>query len=117
MKSPDEIKKGLEICIGTCRGDKTACPYRMDFDLCLDIMHSDALALIQQLEAENAELLEKNEQLKRERDALLHDMRYVLRTEVYDNVCNVCNKACIKEHGCKNADWRGLCYENGGVEE
>lgn len=48
MKTPEEIKKGLECCIS---GDCDFCPYykaKMD---CGDHLKSDALAYIQQLEA------------------------------------------------------------------
>lgn len=54
MKSPDEIKKGLELCQhtsynGCCRCHE-GCPYRFT-DRC-DHLRRDALAYIQQLEAE-----------------------------------------------------------------
>lgn len=71
MKTPDEIKKGLEICIGACRGDKTACPYRVDFDGCLDIMHSDALAYIQQLEAKVPKWISVKDQMPTGEDSVL----------------------------------------------
>lgn len=66
MKTPDEIKKGLEICIYDEGRDKCVrCPY---FDgACgndLNAVEKDALALIQQLESENAELIKKVEQLQ-----------------------------------------------------
>lgn len=45
MKTPEEIKKGLEICGGyDCRG----CPY--DGTTCDNELYNDALAYIQQLE-------------------------------------------------------------------
>lgn len=49
-KTPEEIKKGLEVCIGKCVGDKPHCPYHTCGDGCMDSMNRDALALIQQLE-------------------------------------------------------------------
>ena len=53
MKSPDEIKKGLECCKeDECFGDRENCPYTADPKLCVGVMCADALALIQQLEAE-----------------------------------------------------------------
>lgn len=51
MKSPDEIKKGLECCV---RGNCTDCPYSRN---CV-AKNADALALIRQLQAENAEQAE-----------------------------------------------------------
>lgn len=48
-KTPDEIKKGLECCHEMCsRGN---CPYREDPE-CTISARKDALALIQQLEAQ-----------------------------------------------------------------
>lgn len=54
-KTPDETKKGLECCadVGQC---DVACPYGEDWHpLCIIKKSKDALALIQQLQAENAE--------------------------------------------------------------
>lgn len=73
-KTPDEIKKGLEFASINCRGaqdcEKTCAYYKecSNFDYetteipCT--MLFDALAYIQQLEAANAELLTKVEQLE-----------------------------------------------------
>lgn len=54
MKTPDEIKKGLECCGGDCFNGNEECPYDKD-DLkenisCIRWMSKDALAYIQQLE-------------------------------------------------------------------
>ena len=54
MKSPDDIKKGLECCSLSCLG---RCPYAGVLD-CSDRVTADALALIQQLEAERDEMME-----------------------------------------------------------
>ena len=66
MKSPDEIKKGLEIC--SCDEDRDKCVRCPYFDgTCrndLNAIEKDALALIQQLEAQNAELIKIIEQLQ-----------------------------------------------------
>lgn len=48
MKTPDEIKKGLEMC-GVIRGRCKGCPYDGDAE-CVSNHSADALALIQQLE-------------------------------------------------------------------
>lgn len=64
-KSPEEIKKGLECCYSPvdpmlrCE----ACPYYGSI-VCKMRLHTDALAYIQRLEAENAELVRKTEQLQ-----------------------------------------------------
>lgn len=60
--------------------------------------------------------------MKRERDALMRDLSF----ECYDSphACYVCKhgqdgvtkcKRCLYEDDC--FEWRGLCKENGGVEE
>lgn len=52
MKTPEEIKKGLECCMAEeCFGEKENCPYTADPALCVGVMCEDALAYIQQLEA------------------------------------------------------------------
>lgn len=51
MKTPDEIKKGLECCMmEECFGEKENCPYTADPALCVGVMCEDALAYIKQLE-------------------------------------------------------------------
>lgn len=57
MKTPEEIKKGLECCKPLWKSDhwKTCdqkCPYTAEGSFCKNILNSDALALIQQLEAQ-----------------------------------------------------------------
>ena len=67
MKTPDEIKKGLECC-GSNGANADACPY-MKHGSCWDCFDAssaymnimqDALAYIQQLESDNARLREKD---------------------------------------------------------
>lgn len=53
MKTPDEIKKGLELCLDP-EADCAGCPYE-DIDACHGAMQEDVYALIQQLEADNAQ--------------------------------------------------------------
>ena len=75
MKTPEEIKKGLEIAVNgcmTCECCITDCPYDlechpMNEDTNVDMpkqMAADALAYIQQLENQIGELTEKVEQLE-----------------------------------------------------
>lgn len=49
-KSPEEIKKGLELCVNanSCNYPCDECPYVKEEDGCKNMM-ADALALIQQL--------------------------------------------------------------------
>lgn len=62
MKTPDESKKGLEYCMSpACAGVK--CPY-FNAKTCNTEKTVDTLAYIQQLEAQNAELLKEIEELK-----------------------------------------------------
>lgn len=57
-RTPDEIKKGLDFCSRSTCGDKDIeCPYECGNSTCITHLTSDALALIQQLQAENAALL------------------------------------------------------------
>ena len=51
MKKPEEIKKGLECCNQKCVGEKF-CPYAEYSNACENTLHKDALAYIQQLEAQ-----------------------------------------------------------------
>ena len=116
MKTPNEIKKGLECCtVEYCYRTQKGCPYR-DYSLCVQNVCADALAYIQQLERErdevsefHKELVETNnnlfaegvemqkninalrkelKQVKRERDAAVEDMRSILGT----GLCHVCKK-------------------------
>lgn len=57
MKTPEEIKKGLECCTDK-RGACGECPYPLAYS-CQTNLKRDALALIQQLEAEKAKPGEK----------------------------------------------------------
>lgn len=55
MKTPDEIKRGLEACSADeCHSKRHECPYR-DESECTMTLSEDALAYIQQLEAKLAE--------------------------------------------------------------
>ena len=61
MKKPEEIKKGLSMC--THGADCGQCPYTL-LECSRNQMEQDALALIQQLEAQNVELLKKVDKLE-----------------------------------------------------
>ena len=64
MKTPEEIKKGLEACgSDECHGHHTDCPYEDDL-LCTMHICGDARAYIQQLEHRIGELTEKVAQLE-----------------------------------------------------
>ena len=64
MKTPEEIKKGLEACgSDECHGHHAYCPYADDF-FCTTHICGDARAYIQQLENQIGELTEKVAQLE-----------------------------------------------------
>ena len=66
MKTPDEIKKGLEACgSDECHGQHTDCPYEGDL-FCLIHVCRDARVYIHRLENHIGELTEKVEQLEAE---------------------------------------------------
>ena len=119
MKTPDEIKKGLECCPGyDCKG--CTCYSKCDdrgFD-CVDALMIDALAYIQQLEAELAAV-------KRERDAAVADLASIPRcklcvnceTSNYEEPCRSCAHIAFMGDVKGDWKWRGVCPENTEVQE
>ena len=125
MHTHDEIKKGLECCKeDECFGDRENCPYTADPKLCVGVMCADALALIQQLEAELEDMTarykiaddcakkkgEMNEKLyaelatvKAERDAALADFKLYrernIKGECGVYACDLCKR------GGRYEDW------------
>lgn len=90
-RTPDEIKKGLE--------EELPVHYHIDGEprltprqyMELQWLHKDTLALVQQLEAQNAELLKKIEQLQAERDAAVADVKSLCATNYFSgNYCAYC---------------------------
>ena len=114
MKTPDEIKKGLECCadLQGYDADCLNCPYTGE-QWCGDKSKADALSYIQQLEAEL-------EAVKRERDAAVRDMTYATRCESCKHYCVdiggfPCNKCTVVHNGAGIMwEWRGV-KENGGT--
>ena len=68
IKKPEEIKKGLECCSVEykCPTDCRPCPYVARKPFCESEMHRDALALIQQLEAQIPKWISVEERLPEE---------------------------------------------------
>lgn len=109
-KTPEEIKKGLmcyrgkhPFAIGHC---PSGCPYEQCGTSCREMMNTDALAYIQQLETRLA-------QVERERDAAVYDL------EMAVNKCSSISADCefCKDKGkpvCEKCsfEWRGVCPEN-----
>lgn len=83
--------------------------------------HATSLhAALTEYERENARLKAELETVKRERDALMHDLRIVGNSSF--SVCVVCKHGDPCAVACQRADvdcleWRGPCAENGGVDE
>lgn len=120
MKTPEEIKKGLECCSDMNADCEGVCPYFM-VEGCLKQCKDDAIAYIQQLESRLA-------QTERERDALMFDMH-----QLQGALCAYCKNhyrseavgkmACRvfgENYGasddspliCGCFKWRGVCPEN-----
>ena len=137
MKTPDEIKKGLEAC-GTLDGDCENCPYDDGKQLtCAERLRRGALEYIQRLEeviecstqivrAANelsqkrmSEMESRLAQVERERDAAVHDLHVLFSED--GHTCMICDveKA---EAGCMfdcehQRKWRGVCEENTKEDE
>ena len=158
MKTPEEIKKSLKYCrtkimCSTCPSKRSIDEIKRDGRLCSDMLIKDTMEYIGQLEstygqvskalcgkdsATLEEILEAVDQLKRERDALLHDLREAEKTACDCSHCrhyarleneNLCEESdfmclvCEKECRCKTCtedlnhyEWRGVCAENDGGE-
>jgi hypothetical protein len=109
MKTPEEIKKGLNVC-GTLDGDCDSCAYAGFKVFCTDRLRQDALALIRQLEAELAAA-------KRERDALFADIKqcndcYFCKhygTSLDVEPCQTCILDFQKQDFKPGFEWRGVC--------
>ena len=63
MKTPDEIKKGLEECTFRDGRECDVCPFH-DYEYCYCELQKNALTYIQQLENHIGELTEKVTQLE-----------------------------------------------------
>lgn len=108
MKTPEEIKRGFEICLRApfkscdgCAYDEKNCPQ------CVESLVRDALAYIQQLEQDNAKKDERIRELEREKEAFMDDAK---------GLCGLCKhmyKTC-SQHPCRNCmdgsnwEWRGV---------
>lgn len=107
MKTPDEIKKGLELhnTAGRCK----ECPYTADSEFkktCFQLVAADALAYIQQLETRLA-------QVERERDAAVNDLKLVRCCGTCVNNEGGCTTECYIVSGTLTGwEWRGVCDEN-----
>ena len=136
MHTPDEIKKGLECCSNVNFVCNEECPYYKSLsegeDCCLK-KNADALALIQQLQDDNAQLNRCIEnmtdklnamndevaKLQAERDAAVADLEHVKDCDSckYDNACFTGKKDCFGCHEKRcpcltcQYEWRGVTKE------
>ena len=125
MKSPDEIKKGLDccadgniVCAGNCVFDDDI---KLGYPDCVKLLMTNALALIQRLEADNAQqarcienmtdkLNAANDEmakLQAERDAAVADIRLAFTS--YVGTCRTCKHGknqvdCIEPLRCGNCE-------------
>lgn len=132
MKTPEEIKKGLFCC---WEDGCTTCPYDEDctMEANFEQLAKDALAYIQQLEAdkaawedvaaspgtvedmarENYRLTERLAQVERERDALLHDLRRADYVDCYACKHNQSSYDCdVDCANCLNPCTCNSCHHN-----
>lgn len=108
MRSPDEIKEWLgdPVPVHFHRGNPE--PYLTPLAYkTLEELFADALALIRQLEAQNAEKDARIKQLEAERDAAVADIRLAFTS--YVGTCQTCkhgeNQAdCIEPIRCGNCE-------------
>ena len=117
MKTPDEIKKGLEYC-GNLDCGCAGCPYDDDCSTQGkgETVELDAIAYITQLERRLA-------QAERERDALMYDFPHGFAchtckhetTDCNDFPCNDCVEASRGVYWVR-WEWRGVCEENSKEE-
>ena len=71
MRTPEEIKKGLEVCrADECHGQHTSCPY-VDDELCMMHICGDALTMIEHLEAKVPKWISVEERLPEENQIVL----------------------------------------------
>ena len=105
MKTPDEIKKGLGCCTSDQTDSCDFCPYQGNG--CNEIENlKDALAYINQLEADLA-------RVTAERDAAKEDLRIAAINGM--NLCEVCKyagRACEQRRHVI-----GVCWEWRGVDK
>lgn len=142
MKTPDHIKKALELC-GMLDGDCDNCPYDTAKIYCGDRLQKDALAYITDLEQRLAQAdLERDElslknlflktslesvmkeytAVKRERDAAVHDVKSLCATNYFSgDFCEYCKYReadgqcfhdCMPYSSKWGWEWRGVCEEN-----
>ena len=142
MKMVDEIKKGLECCLGQYSASCGKCPYSNDGKDCgrngVQIM-KDALVYIQTLESIYSQVKAKPKRLtqnhiedmkiicklERERDAAVADLDKNHQCDICAHVdcqwdeypCSSCLHSDPVDNVSSNFAWRGVCPENTEVQD
>ena len=126
QKSPDQVKKGVKCCAASYADCHKECPYKPDCDGTQIL--KDALALIQQLQADNAQQVRCIEnmtdklnamndevvKLQAERDAAVADIKRM----VHDNTNTFCYYCEMVKGGCEAVNCRGRnAFEWRGVQK
>lgn len=112
MKTPEKIKKGLSTC--TQSGDCPNCPYETD---CKE--HAESGDNLWLGEPAMADALAYIQQLERERDAAVADIKQIVQDPFGVSGCDFCEfgyneEECEKRNCCVNRadfEWRGLWIE------
>lgn len=110
-RSPEEIKKGLKCCVAKVKGLTVKdcdvdCTYFHEGVFCKNMLHGDAIRIIQQLESRLA-------QAERERDAAVMDLENVIELSAIVNLdCEFCKH--MDRPTCEECgwEWRGVCQAN-----
>ena len=115
MKTPEEIKRGLEHCASY--NPCIQCDYdARDWPRCVTRLHGDAIAYIQQLEQDNAQKDERIRKLEREKGAMLRDMKAWPACDACKHRKLLCARNPCSE--CREAgNGKTVMWEWRGVEE
>lgn len=138
MKTPDEIKTGVEFCttkvisgnLKTCDLD---CPYRVEGVWCRNALAHDTLEYIERLEDRNAwhdgnekylqsflkDMSKQTEQLEAEKNQLLEDLAdhcgsKTLCKKYEDGTCPHEYDCTLYLSTCEDYEWRGLPEDDHG---
>ena len=120
----EDVKNALKTCAysGMC----SRCPYKNDCDNHIanggderpaDTLLLDALFYIGELESERDELLQKNQQLERERDAAVEDMTELMQLAQFCRHCKhiTTDGECTFDFAANKGEL--LCWQWRGVQE
>lgn len=124
MKTPEEIKRGLQCCTpldgeGECTGFDAICrlcPYDGE-TWCADKMRKDALTYIAQIETQlrdAAKLQSDRDAWQRRAEAAERDLLKLMKN--HQRGCNYCKhrEYCTAAWDECAPEWRGPCAEDGG---